>query len=112
MYAGRIVEVGPVRAIIAEPRHPYTVGLMQSIPRIGGAGNRRGERLRQIEGTMPRLNEVPPGCPFNPRCPDAFERCQKERPDLLPAPESAVACWLYDQAKSPRGIPARTDDRT
>jgi peptide/nickel transport system ATP-binding protein len=85
---------------------------MQSIPRIGGPGSERGGRLRQIDGTMPRLNEVPPGCPFNPRCPDAFERCQKERPDLLPAPESAVACWLYDQAKSPRGIPARTDDRT
>jgi peptide/nickel transport system ATP-binding protein len=112
MYAGRIVEVGPVRAIIAQPHHPYTVGLMQSIPRIGGPGSERGGRLRQIDGTMPRLNEVPPGCPFNPRCPDAFERCQKERPDLLPAPESAVACWLYDQAKSPRGIPARTDDRT
>jgi peptide/nickel transport system ATP-binding protein len=103
MYAGRIVEVGPVRAIIAQPHHPYTVGLMQSIPRIGGPGSERGGRLRQIDGTMPRLNEVPPGCPFNPRCPDAFERCQKERPDLLPAPETGagfpartdVACWLY-----------------
>jgi peptide/nickel transport system ATP-binding protein len=106
MYAGRIVEVGPVRAIIAQPHHPYTVGLMQSIPRIGGPGSERGGRLRQIDGTMPRLNEVPPGCPFNPRCPDAFERCQKERPDLLPAPETGagfpartdVACWLYDPA--------------
>src|SRR4029077_10236611 len=86
MYAGRIVEVGPVRAIVGEPRHPYTVGLMQSIPRIGGAGSERGGRLRQIDGTMPRLSEVPPGCPFHPRCPEAFARCRSERPDLLPAP--------------------------
>jgi peptide/nickel transport system ATP-binding protein len=104
MYAGRIVEVGPVRTIVGEPRHPYTVGLMQSIPRIDGERH----RLRQIDGTMPRLNEVPPGCPFNPRCPEAFERCRSERPDLLPAqgtgdgagipPAAGVACWLYDAA--------------
>src|SRR5712691_640486 len=84
MYAGRIVEVGPVATIVAAPHHAYTVGLMQSIPRIGGAR----ERLRQIDGTMPRLNEIPPGCPFNPRCPEVFERCRHERPDLLPAPGS------------------------
>jgi peptide/nickel transport system ATP-binding protein len=79
---------------------------MQSIPRIGGPGSERGGRLRQIDGTMPRLNEVPPGCPFNPRCPEAFERCRRERPDLLAAPETGagfparteVACWLYDPA--------------
>src|SRR5216684_3924181 len=64
MYAGRIVEIGPVRRIVDRPSHPYTIGLMASIPRTTG---RRG-RLRQIDGTMPRLNEIPPGCPFNPRC--------------------------------------------
>src|SRR5437868_1077581 len=94
MYAGRIVEIGPVRTIIAEPHHPYTVGLMQSIPRIGG----RRERLRQIDGAMPRLDAIPPGCPFNPRCPEVFDRCHRERPGLLPAPGSEAACWLYDKS--------------
>jgi len=75
MYAGRIVEIGPVRAIIDRPSHPYTVGLMASIPRTSG---RRG-RLQQIDGAMPRLNAIPPGCAFNPRCPQAFERCRAER---------------------------------
>ena len=95
MYAGRIVEVGPVAAIIARPRHPYTVGLMQSIPQIG---KRRG-LLRQIDGAMPRLDQIPTGCPFHPRCPDAFGRCRQERPDLLPASGSDAACWLYDPAR-------------
>jgi peptide/nickel transport system ATP-binding protein len=107
MYAGRIVEIGPVRRIVAEPHHPYTIGLMDSIPRIG---DRRG-RLRQIEGAMPRLSEIPPGCPFNPRCPEVFDRCYRERPDLLPAPGTDAACWLYDpltkQDVRPRvGVPA------
>jgi peptide/nickel transport system ATP-binding protein len=99
MYAGRIVEIGPVRTIIAEPRHPYTVGLMQSIPRIGG----RRERLRQVDGMMPRLNAIPAGCPYHPRCPEAFDRCLRERPDLLAAPGSEAACWLYDR------VPAEAD---
>jgi len=97
MYAGRVVEIGPARTIIAEPHHPYTVGLMQSIPRIGGP---RG-RLRQIDGAMPRLNAIPPGCPYHPRCPEAFERCHRERPDLLSAPGSKAACWLYDRTSAP-----------
>ena len=92
MYAGRIVEIGPVADIIARPRHPYTVGLMQSIPQIG----QQRKRLRQIEGTMPRLDEIPSGCPFHPRCPEAFERCRHERPDLLAAAGTEAACWLYD----------------
>jgi peptide/nickel transport system ATP-binding protein len=96
MYAGRIVEIGHVRRIIAAPRHPYTVGLMQSIPRIGGPR----DRLRQIEGAMPRLDEIPPGCPFHPRCPHAFDRCRCERPDLLPAGGSDAACWLFDAPNS------------
>ena len=99
MYAGRIVEIGPVAAIIARPRHPYTVGLMQSIPQIGQPRH----RLRQIDGAMPRLDEIPSGCPFHPRCPDAFGRCRQERPDLLPARGSEAACWLYDPASANRG---------
>jgi peptide/nickel transport system ATP-binding protein len=92
MYAGRLVELGPVREVIHSPRHPYTTGLMGSIPKITPQRNRR---LAQIEGAMPRLNAIPPGCPFNPRCPRRFERCVAERPELLPAGASAAACWLH-----------------
>jgi peptide/nickel transport system ATP-binding protein len=91
MYAGRIAEIGPVRDVIHAPRHPYTVGLMGSIPKIGF----QGDRLTQIEGAMPRLNAIPSGCAFNPRCPRRFERCTHERPDLLPAGTSRAACWLH-----------------
>jgi peptide/nickel transport system ATP-binding protein len=91
MYAGRIVEIGPVRDVIHSPRHPYTVGLMGSIPRLGI----QSHRLVQIEGAMPRLNAIPPGCAFNPRCPRRFERCLAERPDLLNAGSSRAACWLH-----------------
>jgi peptide/nickel transport system ATP-binding protein len=97
MYAGRIVEIGPVRTIIDRPSHPYTVGLMASIPRTSG---RRG-RLQQIDGSMPRLTAIPPGCPFNPRCPSVFERCRVERPELMPAKETQAACWLYADVKQP-----------
>jgi peptide/nickel transport system ATP-binding protein len=94
MYAGRIVEIGAVRDVVGNPRHPYTRGLMNSIPRIGGPR----DRLRQVDGTMPRLDEFPSGCPFNPRCSEAIERCRRQRPDLLPARTSDAACWLYDEA--------------
>jgi peptide/nickel transport system ATP-binding protein len=97
MYAGRIVEIGAVREVVANPRHPYTRGLMDSIPRIGG----HRDRLRQVDGIMPRLNEIPPGCPFNPRCPEVFDRCRQQRPDLLPAAGADAACWLYDRALVP-----------
>ncbi|MES2355000.1 MAG: ABC transporter ATP-binding protein [Pseudomonadota bacterium] len=91
MYAGRIVEIGPVRDVIKNPKHPYTIGLMGSIPSIHGDVN----RLTQIDGAMPRLNAIPPGCPFNPRCSRVFDRCRVERPALLNAGETAAACWLY-----------------
>ena len=91
MYAGRIVEVGGVRDVIHAPRHPYTAGLMGSIPKIG---LRKG-KLVQIDGAMPRLNAIPRGCAFNPRCPRRFDRCLVERPDLLPAGTSRAACWLH-----------------
>jgi len=91
MYAGRIVEVGAVHDVIHSPRHPYTVGLMGSIPKIG---LRKG-KLVQIDGAMPRLNAIPPGCAFNPRCPRRFERCVVERPELMPAGSSRAACWLH-----------------
>jgi len=91
MYAGRVVEIGPVRDVIHSPQHPYTVGLMGSIPRLGS----QTKRLVQIDGAMPRLNAIPPGCAFNPRCPRRFERCLAERPDLLSAGTSRAACWLH-----------------
>ena len=94
MYAGRIVEIGRVHEVIGNPRHPYTRGLIGSIPRISGA---RG-RLRQVEGAMPRLNEIPPGCPFNPRCPEVSDSCRRRRPDLMPAGGTNAACWLYEKA--------------
>ena len=91
MYAGRIVEIGPVGAVIHAPAHPYTVGLMGSIP----AMDEDRARLLQIDGAMPRLTAIPAGCAFNPRCPRVFDRCRSERPDLLPAGATRAACWLH-----------------
>jgi peptide/nickel transport system ATP-binding protein len=92
MYAGRIAEVGPVQEVIHRPAHPYSVGLMGSIPSMAD----ERERLLQIDGAMPRLNAIPPGCAFNPRCPRAFDRCTRERPELMPAGATRAACWLHD----------------
>jgi peptide/nickel transport system ATP-binding protein len=91
MYAGRIAEIGPVEAVIHAPAHPYTAGLMGSIP----AMDEERDRLLQIDGAMPRLTAIPPGCAFNPRCPHVFDRCVFERPDLLPAGPTRAACWLH-----------------
>jgi peptide/nickel transport system ATP-binding protein len=92
MYAGRVVEVGPVADVIHRPSHPYSVGLMGSIP----AMDEDRERLMQIDGAMPRLNAIPTGCAFNPRCPKVFDRCRQERPNLLDAGATRAACWLVD----------------
>jgi len=98
MYAGRIAEIGAVRNVVRGPSHPYTIGLMGSIPPV----TRRLERMQQIEGAMPRLSAIPRGCAYNPRCPKVFDRCRQDRPDLLPAGETQAACWLYE-----RGAPSR-----
>ena len=90
MYAGRIAEIGPVRHVVKQPSHPYTEGLMGSIPVIG----HRLERLTQIDGSMPRLTEIPKGCAFNPRCPKAIDRCYQDRPDLTPTHQTQAACWV------------------
>ncbi|AYQ28825.1 MULTISPECIES: ABC transporter ATP-binding protein [unclassified Polaromonas] len=92
MYAGRIAEIGPVHQVINQPSHPYTAGLMAAIPDI----TVERERLYQIDGAMPRLNAIPQGCAFNPRCPKAFDRCRQDRPDLMPAGATRAACWLHD----------------
>ena len=93
MYAGRIVETGPVRAIFREPAHPYTRGLLASMP-----GGRPGRRLLAIDGSVPLLGALPPGCAFNPRCPDRFEPCTAAPPpDYVVGPERAAKCYLHDR---------------
>jgi peptide/nickel transport system ATP-binding protein len=92
MYAGRIAEIGPVREVVKHANHPYSAGLMGSIPPL----DRRVERLAQIDGAMPRLSAIPQGCAYNPRCPQVFDKCRALRPDLLDAGTTRAACWLYD----------------
>jgi peptide/nickel transport system ATP-binding protein len=96
MYSGRIVEIGPVRDVIANPLHPYTRGLMGSIPTI----HDDNERLAQIPGAMPRLTAIPAGCAFHPRCSHAFAPCASRRPLLEVEGGSQVACWLYANAEA------------
>jgi peptide/nickel transport system ATP-binding protein len=91
MYAGRIAEIGPVAAVIRQPAHPYTDGLMASIPSL----EHRVNRLRQIDGAMPRLDAIPRGCRFSPRCPRVFGRCKEAQPELLDAGATRAACWLH-----------------
>ena len=90
MYAGRLVEIGPVAEVLHAPKHPYTRGLMASIPALGA----RVKQLNQIDGSMPRLDAIPDGCAFNPRCKDAGPRCSRERPSLVAAGTGASACWM------------------
>jgi len=97
MYAGRIVEIGNVRDVIKHAKHPYTHGLMGSIPVVG----HDVDVLQQIDGSMPRLNEIPQGCAFNPRCPETTERCFVERPDLMKTEGSNMAaCWKFDMERA------------
>ncbi|MEH6775883.1 MAG: ABC transporter ATP-binding protein [Cereibacter changlensis] len=92
MYAGRLIEIGSVETVLKNPSHPYTKGLMASIPALGA----RVAHLHQIDGAMPRLNAIPDGCAFNPRCPSAGPRCRRDRPGLVPTGTGAAACWLHD----------------
>jgi oligopeptide/dipeptide ABC transporter ATP-binding protein len=102
MYAGRIVETGPVRAILRSPQHPYTRGLLASMP--GREQGARGRRLHAIDGAVPQLGQLPPGCAFNPRCPDRFEPCTSAPPrDYAAGLEQSAKCYLHD--------PAHTADR-
>jgi peptide/nickel transport system ATP-binding protein len=89
MYAGRIVEIGPVDEVIRHPAHPYTAGLMASVPTLDGDV----ERLAQIAGALPELDALPPGCAFHPRCPKASPRCAEERPELALVQRTRAACW-------------------
>jgi peptide/nickel transport system ATP-binding protein len=91
LYAGRVAEIGPVHEVINHPAHPYTAGLMAAIPDMSVDR----EHLAQIDGAMPRLNAIPQGCAFNPRCTKTFDRCKVDRPDLLQAGATRAACWLH-----------------
>jgi oligopeptide/dipeptide ABC transporter ATP-binding protein len=102
MYAGRIVEEAAVRDLFRSPAHPYTVGLLRSVPRLGeGVGGESGKRarLKAIEGTVPDLLRLPSGCAFNPRCPDVMQECRRQAPALLPlegeASSRRVACFKH-----------------
>jgi peptide/nickel transport system ATP-binding protein len=90
MYAGRLAEIGAVREVVGRPRHPYTEGLMASTP-AASAGQRR---LRQIPGAMPRLDAIPRGCPFHPRCPKAQGRCREEPRPAVGLSDPRAACWF------------------
>ncbi|GAB6037388.1 ABC transporter ATP-binding protein [Fundidesulfovibrio butyratiphilus] len=91
MYSGRVVEESPVEALFREPLHPYTVGLLASVPRLG-----RRERLTPVAGMVPAPTDLPAGCHFHPRCPRAFAPCaQKAPPVFTPSPGRFVRCWLH-----------------
>ena len=95
MYAGKIVEYGKTAEVFAHPRHPYTQGLLNSLPRLD---ERRSDRLQPIAGQPPDLSQTPPGCPFHPRCPIAMERCRIEFPPSQAFGDShSSACWKAEE---------------
>ena len=103
MYAGRIVEEAPVRQLFRDPRHPYTRGLLGSIP-----GGERGSKLQAIQGTVPPLGKLPPGCAFAPRCPHRFEPCDVAPPGITVIGETrdhTARCYLYSSAVDPETRP-------
>ena len=94
MYCGRVVEKGDVRELFAHPSHPYTIGLLNSIPKLGEAV----EELEAIPGNVPNPKYMPKGCKFAPRCSRAFARCQEEEPGFYEVGEGHVSrCWLCEK---------------
>ena len=99
MYTGRIVEESPVEELFARPKHPYTEGLLRSVPKLTSATVIQKERLETIEGVVPRPTDLPPGCHFAPRCPHRMPRCTAEEIPLYQLDGSVqVRCVLYDLA--------------
>src|SRR3984893_11712126 len=96
MYAGRLIEIGPAHAVLKAPAHPYTRGLMGSIPTM----MRRTAEFLQIQGSTPRLTAIPPGCAFQPRCVERLARCTHDRPEMTDADGRSVACWLVGEAST------------
>jgi oligopeptide/dipeptide ABC transporter ATP-binding protein len=96
MYAGKVVEEGRTTTIFEDPRHPYTRGLLKSIPKLGERSQYGRQRLQEIPGIVPSLYELPPGCSFYPRCPESMAMCQESVPKLVDTGEAhLVRCWLY-----------------
>jgi peptide/nickel transport system ATP-binding protein len=89
LYSGRLAEIGKTADVLKDPKHPYTKGLVASTPRIDA--NSLLEKLFQIPGAMPDLDNIPEGCPFHPRCDFADAQCRKEQPPLF---QNRSACWL------------------
>ncbi len=99
MYTGRIVEESPVAELFARPKHPYTEGLLRSVPKLSVKDVQKAERLQSIEGTVPKLTDLPPGCHFAPRCPHRMPRCTEGVIPLYPLEGGVeVRCVLYDLA--------------
>ncbi len=97
MYAGRIVERASVDDLFAQPKHPYTTGLIQSIPRLDEKGS---ERLYSIDGQPPNVIDLPECCPFHPRCEKAMDICSTKYPPVVELDgKRTVSCWLYEENK-------------
>jgi oligopeptide/dipeptide ABC transporter ATP-binding protein len=96
MYAGKIVERGPVKPIFDNPQHPYTEALLTSIPLLG---MRYTTRLKAIRGMVPSPLDWPQGCRFEPRCDYAFAKCAEEHPPLFPVDRQESACWLCEHGR-------------
>ncbi|MBW2086834.1 MAG: ABC transporter ATP-binding protein, partial [Deltaproteobacteria bacterium] len=91
MYAGKVVENAPIRDLFNNPRHPYTIALMESLPKM----EKKADRLFSIEGQPPDLRDLPPGCRFAPRCPQVKEICQREfPPQSVIGDRHSLSCWL------------------
>lgn len=100
MYAGKIVEEAPTLAIFEDAKHPYTQGLLRSIPKLGQRARYGRQRLQEISGVVPSLYELPWGCTFYPRCPNAMRICQEQAPEMIDlAGAHRVRCWLYSGDK-------------
>jgi peptide/nickel transport system ATP-binding protein/oligopeptide transport system ATP-binding protein len=95
MYAGKVVEMADTLALFEHPRHPYTRGLLKSIPKLGGRGAGARDRLSEIKGMVPGLLALPQGCKFHPRCSEVMEICRQQEPKLLTDAAARVRCWLY-----------------
>ncbi|HET8774114.1 MAG TPA: ABC transporter ATP-binding protein, partial [Thermoanaerobaculia bacterium] len=105
MYTGRVVEEAPVRSLFANPAHPYTRGLLKSLPSINEANAPVKTRLATIDGMVPPLTALPQGCKFNPRCPDVMEICLGNEPALMPVSEGQSArCYLHGDAADPERL--------
>jgi peptide/nickel transport system ATP-binding protein len=113
MYGGQVVEQAPVADLFADPKHPYTIGLLGSVPVIG----RRLETLTQIRGRVPTLIDPKPGCRFADRCPNVFDRCREATPALVALPDGTaersrhVRCFLYSDASIEESVPVTIGSR-